>query len=92
MCVQVARIVYGGMKDGRLADKSVCLGLDNASRRLRDGWMAARGNRRRSSHQLEARHASPKHQRDDRLLRDGVLYESDEGELLIWVPCVHFGV
>lgn len=80
------------MRDGRLADESVCLGLHNASRRLRDDWVTAKGNKRRPSHQLEARPASPKHQRNDLLLRDGVLCESDEGELLTWVPYVHFGV
>ncbi|KAI0436948.1 CHAT domain-containing protein [Xylaria telfairii] len=37
--VDVAKIVYEGMRDGGLTDESVCRGMHNASRVLRDRWI-----------------------------------------------------
>jgi hypothetical protein len=34
----MARITYEGLKNGDMSDDSVCRGLHNASRRLRDQW------------------------------------------------------
>lgn len=39
ICVDAARITYEGMRDGGITDKSVCWGLHNAARELRDRWI-----------------------------------------------------
>jgi tetratricopeptide (TPR) repeat protein len=44
VCVDIAKVVYGGIKDGQMSDRSVAWGLHEASRRLRDKWL---GNRER---------------------------------------------
>lgn len=36
LCVNIARIAYEGIRDGGMTDKSVCRGLHNATRQLRD--------------------------------------------------------
>ncbi|OJJ81701.1 uncharacterized protein ASPGLDRAFT_94019, partial [Aspergillus glaucus CBS 516.65] len=36
LCIDMARITYEGMRDGDMTDKSVCQGLHNATRVLRD--------------------------------------------------------
>ncbi|RYP14182.1 hypothetical protein DL765_006543 [Monosporascus sp. GIB2] len=58
ICVDMARGIYEGMRDGNMSDESVCLGLHNASRRLRDRWVfEASGVIRKASvrHKREAR-------------------------------------
>ncbi|EXK88797.1 hypothetical protein FOQG_08087 [Fusarium oxysporum f. sp. raphani 54005] len=39
ICVDIAKVVYEGIKDGRMTDQSVAWGLHEASRRLRDKWL-----------------------------------------------------
>ncbi|KAG4273758.1 hypothetical protein FPRO04_01399 [Fusarium proliferatum] len=39
VCVDIAKVVYEGIKDGRMSDHSVAWGLHEASRRLRDKWL-----------------------------------------------------
>ncbi|KAI1052963.1 hypothetical protein LB506_009944 [Fusarium annulatum] len=39
VCVDIAKVVYEGIKDGRMSDHSVAWGLHAASRRLRDSWL-----------------------------------------------------
>lgn len=39
-CVDVARITYEGMRDGKMSDESVCLGLHTASRELKKRWLS----------------------------------------------------
>lgn len=39
-CVDVARITYEGMKDGKMSDESVCLGLHRAMRELKKRWLS----------------------------------------------------
>lgn len=46
LCVDMARITYEGMRDGGMTDKSVCQGLHNATRVLRDSWLNMPGNAR----------------------------------------------
>jgi CHAT domain-containing protein len=92
VCVDVASITYEGMRDGRMTDESVCLGLHNAIRKLRNDWVFAKGSRRGLNNQSGARDAGYGDQRDDRLPRDGVICEDDEEGSLSWVPYIHFGV
>ncbi|KAH6887034.1 CHAT domain-containing protein [Thelonectria olida] len=40
LCVDVARAVYEGIRDGGMTNESVCQGLHNASRELRDRWLS----------------------------------------------------
>ncbi|KAF5633395.1 30S ribosomal S17P protein [Fusarium sp. NRRL 52700] len=39
VCVDIAKVVYEGIKDGRMSDQSVAWGLHEASRQLRDKWL-----------------------------------------------------
>ncbi|KAF9767425.1 hypothetical protein IL306_000024 [Fusarium sp. DS 682] len=39
VCVEIARVTYEGIRDGKMTDQSVALGLHEASRRLRDKWL-----------------------------------------------------
>ncbi|KAI8402914.1 hypothetical protein FOFC_16343 [Fusarium oxysporum] len=39
ICVDIAKVVYEGIKDGQMTDQSVAWGLHEASRRLRDKWL-----------------------------------------------------
>jgi CHAT domain-containing protein len=107
LCVEMARITYKEMNDGGMTDDSVCRGLHNATRELRDRWLnmpakARRGNKSvirvdapLVEDETEAGNASGGNQRDNRLPRDIVPCDGDydEGtESLHWVPYVHFGV
>lgn len=84
LCVQVAKIVYEGMSLGLLTDESVCLGLHNASRKLREDWLSNRDD----SH-MSTEPASHGHDRKDSLLREGELCGIEEGASPLWVPYVH---
>ncbi|KAL4736392.1 CHAT domain-containing protein [Aspergillus similis] len=39
ICVEMARITYEGIREGDMTDDSVCRGLHNATRELRDRWL-----------------------------------------------------
>ncbi|KAK2612245.1 hypothetical protein QQS21_001671 [Conoideocrella luteorostrata] len=45
-CVEMASITYGVMKQKGMTDESVCLGLHDAARTLRDRWMTELSNMR----------------------------------------------
>ncbi len=100
LCVEMARITYEEMRDGGMTDESVCRGLHNATRELRDRWLRARTKARGgrsvrevnvSSGEREAgsRNASNEDQRGDRLAE---WCDEEETSSLHWVPYVHFGV
>jgi CHAT domain-containing protein len=55
--IDVARITYEGIRDGRMTDESVCLGLHNATRKLRNDWLFAKGSRHRLKIQFGPRDA-----------------------------------
>ncbi|EXK84329.1 hypothetical protein FOQG_11586 [Fusarium oxysporum f. sp. raphani 54005] len=80
LCVDMARITYEGMRDGAMIDESVCEGLHNATRQLRDRW-------RNMPMNSVARSATD----GDRRPRD-IIACDDETSPLHWVPYVHFGV
>jgi tetratricopeptide (TPR) repeat protein len=102
-CVDMARITYEAMRDGGMTDESVCRGLHNATRELRDRWLnmpikARRGRSARKADislaedETDGRSARDGDQRDDRLPRNVVPCDDDETRPLHWVPYVHFGV
>ncbi|EGU77905.1 hypothetical protein FOPG_16690 [Fusarium oxysporum f. sp. conglutinans race 2 54008] len=80
LCVDMARITYEGMRDGAMTDESVCEGLHNATRQLRDRW-------RNMPMNSVARSATDGNRRP----RD-IIACDDETSPLHWVPYVHFGV
>lgn len=98
LCVDMARIAYEGIRDGGMTDESVCRGLHNATRQLRDRWLNRQPNKRSGSEaivkegvRLDARLG------DERLPRDALLDEDEDDydkglDSLYWVPYVHFGV
>jgi CHAT domain-containing protein len=105
ICVDITRITYEGIRDGGMTDESVCRGLHNATRQLRDRWLSTpvdtgrasrlsrKENRFLGEHDSGDRSVSYSDPRDDRLSRDIIACdEEEEAELLHWVPYVHFGV
>lgn len=96
LCVDMARITYEGMRDGSMTDESVCQGLHNATRQLRDRWLNMPTN---SAAKVEfpledetcGGSAGDGDRRHDRLPRD-IMCDDDETKPLHWVPYVHFGV
>jgi tetratricopeptide (TPR) repeat protein len=104
VCVDITKITYEGIRDGGMTDESVCRGLHNASRQLRDRWLSTPVDTGRASrlirkvnkflgeHDSDGRSVSYSDPRDDRLSRDIISCDEEEAELLHWVPYVHFGV
>jgi tetratricopeptide (TPR) repeat protein len=108
LCLDMARITYEVMRDGGMTDESVCRGLHNATRELRDRWLNMPAKARRGSKsvrtvdvpfvgdEVEAQSTSVGDQRDDSLPRDVVLCDDSDDEgwtgSLHWVPYIHFGV
>ncbi|KAH7121614.1 CHAT domain-containing protein [Dactylonectria macrodidyma] len=99
LCVEMARYTYEGMRDGEMTDESVCRGLHDATRKLRDRWRESlktadgKGNDERlptGSHSvIEVEELAA------RLSRDVVLCDDDDKggtRSLLWVPYVHYGV
>ncbi|KAL4937664.1 CHAT domain-containing protein [Aspergillus oleicola] len=91
ICVDMASITYKGMIDGQMDDESVCRGLHQATREMRDRWLYASS---RSRHQSKpARNAS----HSSSLPRDIIPTDTETGgdgvrTQALWVPYVHFGV
>jgi tetratricopeptide (TPR) repeat protein len=107
LCTEMARATYEGIRDRGMTDKSVCLGLHNASRELRNNWLTKRleVNSRKGGdsavvlNEYETGMASTRDgsKGDPRLSRDAVLCIKDgqyhKGERPpLWIPYVHFGV
>ena len=82
ICVEMARITYEGMREGGMTDESVCRGLHNASRSLRDQGLEMLPA-------SEGGSPIPERTSSDRA-RDVGAY--DAGGLAAWAPYVHFGV
>ncbi|KAK4176442.1 CHAT domain-containing protein [Triangularia setosa] len=88
-CVDVARIVYEGLRDGGMSDESVCAGLHRALRELRRRWV------------MVGKDTVVREEDDDgdddrreaklKLKSGGVGAGAEAGEVLYWVPYVHFG-
>lgn len=87
-----------------MTDESVCRGLHDATRKLRDDWLSTRAatrGRRLSVRMAEVRSATSdvgaksvsQSDEGDRFPRDVILsVDEDDVGLLQWVPYVHFGV
>lgn len=103
ICVDMARIIYEGMRDGKMTDESVSRGLHDASRQPRAAWVrdikAGRAKRNLAT-SLESAGAVVA---GDVLCNEGVSEfprdvevvdgDGDEGlGLSQWIPFVHFGV
>ncbi|KAH7210848.1 CHAT domain-containing protein [Fusarium redolens] len=94
LCVDMARITYEGIRDGFMTDESVCQGLHNATRQLRDRWlnMPIKSGFPFAEDETCSGSASNGDRRHDRLPRDIIACDDDETRPLHWVPYVHFGV
>lgn len=89
-CVDMARITYEGMRDGAMTDRSVCFGLHQASRELRDRHWESRTRRsvlvagEASQIQTEADDVTgcvlKAHQATGKYLREGELCDDDDGD------------
>ncbi|KAH7166838.1 CHAT domain-containing protein [Fusarium sp. MPI-SDFR-AT-0072] len=85
-CVDVARVTYEAIREGRMTDDSVCRGLHKATRILRDRWLESCDKKRERLLQG-----------DERGMRDVIPCDDDE-EIkrglvpAFWVSYVHFGV
>jgi hypothetical protein len=90
LCVDMARITYEGIRDGAMADESVCHGLHHASRTLRDRWLEKQLESEDRRSPLE-RPLSGSSEEPNRAppLRDVNVFEAGP---TLWVPYVHFGV
>jgi hypothetical protein len=92
VCVEMAKIMYEGMRDGAMTDESVCHGLHQASRTLRDQWLELRHEGEdRSLSPVETFPGSTRHEvrKGDHSLRDTGLFDAGPGN---WVPYIHFGI
>ncbi|KAI6081062.1 CHAT domain-containing protein [Hypoxylon rubiginosum] len=105
LCVDMARVTYDGIKVGGMSDESVCQGLHNATRLLRDRWLTnLKLAEKRSTQGIPLRDALANAydlmSYDDigsGDARDVVGDDSDEENDRLsgtphWVPYVHFGV
>uniref|UniRef100_A0A8H7N4I0 CHAT domain-containing protein n=1 Tax=Bionectria ochroleuca TaxID=29856 RepID=A0A8H7N4I0_BIOOC len=96
ICVYMANYAYQAMWNGRFTDRSVCLGLHTAMRKLRDEWRSRvassgqRGKIRVSSKLVHSAGSQMNRSQNSKEGRD--MLSCDEEEKLFWVPFVHFGV
>ncbi|RDW82942.1 hypothetical protein BP5796_04433 [Coleophoma crateriformis] len=100
ICVKMARITYESIRDTGMSDESVCWGLHNASRKLRDLWLSGlvKFEREReciieaetslAEDEMVAQSVSNRDQRADRK----PVLSNRPPESLSWAPYVHFGV
>jgi hypothetical protein len=100
LCVDMARITYEWIRDGGMTDESVCRGLHDATRELRDRWLRVQTKARSGrsvrevnmslgEYEAGSRSASDEDQRGDRLAE---WCDEEETSSLHWVPHVHFGI
>ncbi|KAK2593841.1 hypothetical protein QQS21_008456 [Conoideocrella luteorostrata] len=96
ICLDIARITYETMRDMGMTDKSVCLGLHFAVRRLRDSWVKnlREKNLENCLNEGGDQIAMEDDLRDCKLKRDAVLVEDDHNNLGLahWIPYIHVGV
>ncbi|KAI0487473.1 hypothetical protein F4859DRAFT_501872 [Xylaria cf. heliscus] len=106
-CVDMAKLTYKGIGSGEMTDESVCQGLHNATRELRDRWLitiatfrgssSVKRRRMRLSVGKMAGSTTIQDQGGPSRRRKGVLCDSDDEVdvytgTMHWVPYVHFGV
>lgn len=96
-CVDIARITYESVRKEDMTDESVCHGLHNAVRELRDRWrdgLIGKTTRRESSlsirrNEVDKRGLRMKGRRD-MILCDSD-YDDQQTVSLQWAPYVHYG-
>ncbi|CAH0044390.1 unnamed protein product [Clonostachys solani] len=94
-CVDVAEVVYKGIRDGGMRNESVAQGLHNALLLLRDQWVSEIENRscRRALRRAQIAHNADLKDDEGQDGRD-ILPVDDEDCMSppSWVPYVHFGI
>ncbi|KAL6408226.1 hypothetical protein AUP68_08078 [Ilyonectria robusta] len=88
LCVDMARIAYEGIRDGNMTDESVCRGLHNASRTLRDQCLEVPPETEatvQDSAGNEGTTGTPSG-------RDMIIIEELDAGLAPWAPYIHFGI
>jgi tetratricopeptide (TPR) repeat protein len=99
LCTEMARLTYEGIQNGGMTDHSVCLGLHNAARELRNRWLMGEveeGYREdqhvqeiSNTNQIVVRSEAEVSVRQSVFSRDILPIEVEHPT---WVPYVHFGV
>ena len=101
LCIDMAKITYEGIRDGGMTDKSICRGLHNATKTLRDRWLDMLINTKRGRRPVRqtggpltttARNINNKGPRDASMSDEDEETGSMHRVPLHWVPYVHFGV
>lgn len=102
LCVDMAKLTYEGLRDGGMTDKSVCQGLHQATRQLRDCWAGVYTSDKvedsvvELSRPLGEKGKTSKGARCQglgsvRIPRDATACDN-EPEIAHWVPYVHYGI
>lgn len=93
LCVDMARMTYEEIRDGNMTDNSICLGLHNATRKLRGRWLDTPAITRRGNSSTLGQETWNAGARSTDQKRDVLCDEDEEVTApLHWVPYVHFGV
>jgi tetratricopeptide (TPR) repeat protein len=106
LCTEMARLTYEGIRDGGMTDGSVCLGLHNASRELRNSWLQRKMEERDRKERyvptmLNVSSIAVRGERGEsegrpRLPRDIISIDDNEDvegkHAAFWIPYIHFGV
>ncbi|RBA15894.1 hypothetical protein FPRO05_12115 [Fusarium proliferatum] len=100
LCMDVARGIYGRIRDNGILDESVSHGLHHTIRMLRDIWLSSRTGRiteawNRGNHDGgigRAQETGLATREQQQRPRDVVAVEDEGHSDLHWVPYVHFGV
>jgi hypothetical protein len=106
ICVDVAEIAYQGIRDGGLTDESVCQGLHNATKELRDRWVgtqpdnsgqqkslkpAIKADLSAGQNETEIQYAGGSDQKRHRLIRNIELCDDDsEDEMMVSLNWVSY--
>jgi CHAT domain-containing protein len=95
ICVDMAKMTYRGIIEGDMTDESVCRGLHDATRELRDRWVVSERTKEsyyRDISDVGSADGDAGHERGQRDFED---YDDDEeggSGPIHWAPYVHFGV
>lgn len=95
ICVDMARMAYQGMIAGGMTDESVCRGLHDATRELRDRWVSSQSfDESFYRDESDVGSAVDEDIGQERGQRDLDEYDDDDSGSgpIHWAPYVHFGV
>jgi tetratricopeptide (TPR) repeat protein len=94
-CVDMARMTYESMRDCGITDASICKGLHDATRTLRNRWLKDINAVHLCQDQTTAQQNNAVL---DQILERDIGHEGTDGEeddvvdQMLWVPYVHYGV